>query len=194
MAGRLASRIGRALLPRRRGFVRDEDGVTAIEFGLLALPFFSILGAILETSVIFLSGQMLESAVQDVSRLIRTGQVQQASMTPAAFKTEVCERLMGLFANCAVSDNLHVEIQVLGTFNEVDITPPVKWTCADGDATCDQWTRGESYTPGQGSSIVVVQVYYKWPTVLTLGGLGLGNLPSGKRLMGAATVFRNEPF
>jgi hypothetical protein len=30
--------------------------------------------------------------------------------------------------------------------------------------------------------------------ILPLGSLGMGNLPDGKRLMGAATVFRNEPF
>ena len=33
-----------------RNFARDERGVTAIEFGILALPFFMIIGATLETS------------------------------------------------------------------------------------------------------------------------------------------------
>ena len=64
--------MARSPLRRWRGFAHDESGVTAIEFGLLAVPFFSILGAILETSLVFLSGQVLESAVQDASRLIRT--------------------------------------------------------------------------------------------------------------------------
>jgi Flp pilus assembly protein TadG len=61
--------LDRKPLARRRGFARDESGVTAIEFGLLALPFFSILGAILETSLVFLSGQVLESACPSMSAI-----------------------------------------------------------------------------------------------------------------------------
>lgn len=201
MTGRLATRIGRAALPRRRrGFLRDERGVTAIEFGLLAVPFFSILGAILETSLIFLSGQVLDSAVQDVSRLLRTGQAQQAAVTPARYKELVCERLFGLFPDC---DGLHVEVKVIDEFGDIDMTPPVNWVCgapkagqteAEAQAECALWTRPESFTPGTGGEIVSVQVYYKRSTIVPFGGLGLGNLPDGRRLMGAATVFRNEPF
>jgi len=201
MAGRLASWIGRALLPRRRrGFAHDESGVTAIEFGLLALPFFSILGAILETSLVFLSSQVLDSAVQDASRLLRTGQAQRAGITPAQFKTLVCDRLYGLFPDC---DGLHIEIKVIARFQDVDMTPPVKWACdapaagqtpAQAAADCANWTRPEMFVPGVATNIVAVQVYYKWPVIVPFGGLGLSNLPDGRRLMGAATVFRNEPF
>lgn len=194
------SQIGKAQPGRRAGFLRDEEGVTAVEFGLLALPFFSILSAILETSLIFLSAQALESAVQDTSRLIRTGQAQQANVTADGFKDLVCDRLFGLFSDC---DALHVEVEVVDAFNDVDFTPPVVWECGEpapgqteeeAAASCAAWTRPESYTPGNGSSIVAVQVYYKWSIIVPLGGLGLANLPSGQRLLGAATVFRNEPF
>lgn len=197
MAGRLASRIGRALLPRRvRGFARDEKGATAVEVGLLAVPFFGILGAILETSVVFLSGQILDSAVQDVSRFIRTGQAQQTALTAENFKARICDRLFGLFQDCAGENGLHVEVQVIDAFNDIDMTPPVKWTCDEDEdmAACDDWTRPEAYTPGGGSSIVTVQAYYQWPLILSVDWLGLSNLPNGRRLMGAATVFRNEPF
>lgn len=191
-----ALRIGRLLPRRRRDFLRDESGVTVIEFGLLAVPFFSILAAIMETSVVFLSGQVMDSAVQDVSRLIRTGRVQDANMTSAQFKSLVCDRVFGLLRDCTVGDNLHVEIQVIDRFTEVNIAPPVKWTCGPTEtpANCNQWTRPELFTPGVGASIVTVQVYYKWPVIVPFGGLGLSNLPDGRRLMGSATVFRNEPF
>lgn len=192
MSGRLVSRIGHKLLTsRRQSFSRDESGVTVVEFGLLAVPFFSILGAILETSMVFLSGQILDSAVQDVSRLIRTGQAQQAGLTGAEFKERVCERLHGLFNDCS---GLHVEVQVIDSFTAVNFNPPVNMICAEGATNCNDWTRPETYVPGQGSSIVIVQVYYQWPLILAIDGLGLTNLADGKRLMGAATVFRNEPF
>jgi Flp pilus assembly protein TadG len=200
MTGSLASPIVGKPRLRRRGFARDESGVTAIEFGLLALPFFSILGAILETSLVFLSGQVLDSAVQDASRFIRTGQAQQAGVTAAGFKTMVCDRVYGLISDC---NSLHVEVDVIDAFSEVDMTAPVNWECGEPLAgetpaqaadRCAGWTRPESYTPGGGSSIVTVQVYYKWPVIVPFGGLGLANLPDGRRVMGAATVFRNEPF
>ncbi|OYX04895.1 MAG: hypothetical protein B7Z15_17285 [Rhizobiales bacterium 32-66-8] len=180
--------IGRALLPRRRrGFARDEGGATLIEFGLLALPFFSIVGAILETSVVFLSSQVLESAVQDVSRLIRTGQAQGTMESVDAFRDRVCSRLYGLFADC---DGLFVEVKVITNFNDASISAPIADACT---LPCD-WTRLPSYTPSNSSNIVLVQVYYKWPVMLSLGDLSLANLPGNQRLMGAATVFRNEPF
>jgi len=189
MAGRIASLIGRAVLPRRRrGFLRDEQGATAIEVGLLAMPFFAIIGAILETSVVFLSGQILDSAVHDVSRLLRTGQAQNSSYTEASFRQSVCDRLYGLFSDC---NALHIEVRTLASFGAVNITAPVDWTCKKEDCG---WTRDEAYAPGQGSSIMVVQVYYKWPVILNLGGMTLANLPDGNRLLGAVSVFRNEPF
>lgn len=196
MAGRIASQIGRIVLPRRRNFARDDRGVTAIEFGILALPFFSILAAILETSIVFLSGQVLDSAVQDVSRLVRTGQAQQAGISSARFKEMVCDRLFGLFADCDGPGGLHVEMGLISSFGAFDMSPPVKWECGANEdpLVCNRWTRPEVYTPGQGSNIVAVQVYYKWPIIVPFGGLGLGNLPDGRRLIGAAAVFRNEPF
>jgi len=196
MAVRLATRIGRTLLPRRRGFARDERGAIAIEFGLLAPPFFAILGAILETSMVFLSGQVMDSAVQDVSRLVRTGQAQQAGVDGDRFKELVCDRMFGLLPDCDTANGLHVEMRVIDAFADIDMSPPVKWVCDAGDTPeeCNAWTRDECYQAGGGSEIVAVQVYYKRSLIVPWGGLGMGNLPDGRRLLAAATVFSNEPF
>lgn len=188
MAIGLGSWIGRPLLSRRRSrFVADQRGATAVEFALLGVPFFAIIGAILETSVVFLSGQVLESAVQDTSRLIRTGQAKGVIVSAADFKDRVCDRLYGLFGDCS---GVHVEVDTIVDFNSIAISAPVDWTC---ESNC-QWNRPETYTPGQGSSIVVVQVYYKWPVFLSLGDMTLANLPDQKRLLATSAVFRNEPF
>jgi Flp pilus assembly protein TadG len=190
MSKRAISLIGR-VLRRHRVFARHQRGVTAIEFGLLALPFFTIIAAILETSVVFLASQVLDSSVQDVSRFIRTGQAQAANIGIARFRSEVCERLYNLFADC---NGLHVEVRTITDFASVSISPPVDWNCDEDDCG---WTRSEAYPAGYAaapSSIMVVQVYYKWPTLLNFAGLSLANLPDGKRLLGTATVFRNEPF
>lgn len=186
----LASLIKRRLARKAgRGFLRDERGVTAVEFGLLAIPFFALIGAILETAVVFLAGQLLDSAVQDASRYIRTGQMQSASYDLAKFRDNVCSRLYGLYT-CS---ELFIDVQPLTSFSAVNIKAPVNPNCST-PAACADWTRDPIYSPGQGSSIVVVQVYYRWPVILNLGGFNMANMPDGKRILGAAAVFRNEPF
>lgn len=185
MAG-LRTLLKRGLLSKPRSFMRGESGTTAIEFALLGLPFFAIVGAILETAMVFLAGQMLDSAVQDASRQIRTGQAQSASINLAQYRTRICDRTFGLFGDCSA---LHIEVQKLDYFNDATIGAPIDPNCK---SNCG-WTRPEVYSPGAGSGIVMVQVYYKWPVMLNFA-FSFANLADGKRLMGAATVFRNEPF
>ena len=173
----------RAARRQRRDFARDERGVTLIEFGILAIPFFALVGAILETALVFLASQILDSAVQDSVRLIATGQAQTANYTAANFRTAICGRLYGIF-NCA---NVKIRTTVLADFTIPASTPPI-------DPVTGQWTVVEQYTPGSGSQIVMVKVYYKWPIVFRFGGFNLQTSSDGTHLLGASRVFRNEPF
>jgi Flp pilus assembly protein TadG len=168
---------------RRTGFLADQRGALAIEFAILALPFFALVGAIIETAEVFLGSQLLDSAVQDASRLVRTGQAQGNSppYTISDFRNAVCDHLFGLF-NC---DNLEIKVSTVTDF--ADATASVPATPADLAA----WT---GYEPGTGSSIVMVQVYYKWPVILNFGGFSLATSSDGTHLMGAVRVFENEPF
>ena len=62
-------------IKRRHGrrFRRDHSGATAVEFGLLALPFIAVMFAVLETALAFFAGATLETATANAARLIRTG-------------------------------------------------------------------------------------------------------------------------
>jgi hypothetical protein len=93
-AGLTESRFPAARALRRRllRFRRDERGATVIEFGLVALPFFGLLFAIIETALVFFAGQALETAVSNAARLIRTGQAQSAGYTVSDFKTRSATR------------------------------------------------------------------------------------------------------
>ncbi len=177
----LVKLIGRAMMPRR--FKRDESGVTAIEFGMLALPFFAIIGAILETSFIFLASQVLDSAVNDSSRLIRTGQAQTAAYTSTEYKAAICEGLYGLF-NC---DNLRIRVSEVANFGVAVLGNVV-------DLSDGTWTIVENYDDGAGGSVILVEAYYKWPTILDFFDFNLSNLADGTRMLSAVRVFRNEPF
>jgi hypothetical protein len=187
---RFGTWLKRRVLPvrRRGGFARDERGTTAVEFALLGIPFFSIIGAILETSLIFFAGQILDSAVNDSARLIRTGQAQSLLFTPENFRDTICDGLYGLF-DC---DQVRVNVSVVATFDSVAIPQAV-----DPDACTPEdceWTVPEAYAPGGGEDIVLVQAYYRWPTILEFGSLNLENLGDGSRLLASVRVFMNEPF
>lgn len=170
---------------RRPGyFVCDERGVTAVEFGLLALPFFAIIGAILETAMIFLASAVLDAAVHDANRLILTGQAQTFGIED--FREAVCDHGFGLFT-CA---NIHLQVTPVTSFTSAGAAPPLDTNCTE---TCD-WTVPEAFDAGESSSVMMVQAYYKWPTLLNFASFSFANLGDNTRLLAAVRVFRNEPF
>jgi Flp pilus assembly protein TadG len=185
----LRSLFGRAA-SRGRAFARDEQGVTVIEFAILALPFFTVIFAILETAIVFLSMQVLDSAVEDASRLIKTGRAQTAGYDMADFREVMCGYTFDLFGDCS---KIKIQIKEISDFASVQTTPPVTCTPAVNPTTCDI-TMTEDYSPSDGGKIVQVQVYYRWPLVLALPYFNMKNQPDNYRLIGATRVFRNEPF
>lgn len=173
--------IARAVKSSR--FSKDETGVTAIEFGLLALPFFAIIGAIMETALVFLASQVLDSAVNDSSRLIRTGQAHVANYDSVAYRAAICDGLYGLF-DCA---NLKIKVSPVANFSGANIG-------ATTDPITGAWTVTENYNHGIGADIILVEAYYKWPIALNLFDFNLANLPDNTRMLSSVRVFRNEPF
>lgn len=178
--------FGRVLRRRMRLFWRDERGATAVELALLGVPFFALIGAILETALVFLASQTLDSAVQDASRYIRTGQVQAiTNYNGENFRAAICNHLFGLF-DC--SKLLIVVNPVTGFSNATIPSTPLDPTKPE------KWAIGPQFDPGTGSSVIMVQVYYKWPTFMNFGGFRLGSTADGSFLMSTVRVFKNEPF
>jgi Flp pilus assembly protein TadG len=171
---------------RLKSLARDTRGATVIEFAILAPIFFAILTAILETSVQYFAAQVLESGVYDASRTIRVCQAQREGWTVADYKENVCNRLYGLFGDCA---DMHVDVRPINDFQSADLSVPLDLNCEED---CD-WTEDDVWTPGGSSGVVLVQVYYRYPSFLQFP-YAPNRLPDGRTLLGAATVFRNEPF
>lgn len=181
---KIAARMCR-LLPARlaRRFARQEDGAAAVEFALVAAPFLALLFAIMETAFVFFAGQTLEAAAADASRLIMTGQAQTAGYSKDDFKTQVCNRIYGLF-DC--TNGVFVDVKSYSNFASVSTASPVSNGQIDSASM--------SFTMGGPGDIVVVSLYYEWPVYVTLLGNNLSNLSGGKRLLTATAVFRNEPY
>jgi Flp pilus assembly protein TadG len=169
---------------RLRHFLRHErDGATAIEFGIVALPFFMLLVALIEIGLVFFGNFTLENAVDRAARKIRTGEAQTAGFDAGAFKTEVCSNV---YAMLDCSGGLKVDVRTFENFGGVALPPPL-----DGDGNLiDDF----EFSPGNGGDIVVVRAFYEWDLIASVPGAGLGNMAGGSRLLAATVAFRNEPF
>ena len=77
-------------------FRRDQDGATAVEFALVAVPFLALLFAIIELAMMFWTTQILEESLSQTARSLLTGQPQTrytsglATVTRDAFKIDLC--------------------------------------------------------------------------------------------------------
>lgn len=165
-----------------RRFAKAKAGVTAIEFALLALPFFAMMSMIIETSVIFISTSSLDSAVGQTARLIRTGQLQASNLSQASFTNQICSNLM-LVSNCA--STLKVDVRKFSTFGGATFPALI-------DANGNPITT-TAYQPGTAGDIIIVRAFYPWKMMSPLS-LGLDNLSGNQHLISASVAFRNEPF
>jgi len=169
-------------LPRR--FRRDESGAAAVEFGFVAMPFFALMFAIIETSMSFFTSQILETAVSDASRLLMTGQAQAASMTQQQFKAKVCAPLPAFF-DC--QNTVQIDVRTYSSYSGSDMSRPI----VNGQVN---WGGSPVYQPGGPSEIVVVRAVYPMTTYTNFYGISLANTSDGKMLLMASSAFRNEPF
>lgn len=165
-------------------FFRQPSGATAVEFGLIAVPFFFLKMAIIETALIFWAGQLLESGVAESGRMIRTGQVQSQGLGAGEFRTLLCGELVAMF-DCA--GRLEIDVQRVARFDAAELDRPA----VDGDGN---FTGGFGFDPGAGGQTVIVRAFYRWPVLFNFFGLDAADIGGRQRLLMATTAFRNEPF
>lgn len=176
---------------RGQAFARDDRGVTAVEFGILAIPFFTIIFAILETTMVFFANQVLDSAVEDASRMIKTGRAQAAGYNMTNFRELMCGYTFGLFgAGC---ENVMLKVQKISNFSASSTGTSVQ-TCDYTDTKTCEWTITQDFEAGAGRDVIQVFAYYRWPLLINLPYFNFKNQPDSYRLLGATRVFRNEPF
>lgn len=163
-----------------RRLARDQQGSTIVEFGLIALPFFTLIYAIMEVSLVFFAGQLLEKATQDSARKILTFQAQNANWTEDEFRQEVCGHLVALF-NC---NGVLIDVRTFPTFAEIDVPDPI----SNGNLVDDF-----IFNPGTRGQIVFVRVLYQWQLLLPTQWFNPSNISGNKKLLIASLAFRNEP-
>ena len=181
------------LLPRLIG---DASGATAVEFGLVALPFLSLLAAIIQVAFMIWAQQNFDFVFQKTIRSLFTGQFQSnndqtatAAVLLSALKTNMCGS--GSTATPVVFNCSGVKIDLsLGT-NFASSTPasPINPSTRDWSSTF-----GTHYTCAAPGSIVIATAAVKFP--LFFGGLNsvFGNFADGSKLLQSTSVFRTEPY
>lgn len=165
-------------------FHKEEDGATAVEFALIAFPFFLLIFAIIETSLFFFAGQYFETAVDDTKRLFRTGQLDETT-TNAQFRTELCSRLTVMF-QCA---DVRTDVQVAARFEDLG-EPPVP-DPSTGVFPPDGFPPGASL----GAEVIMqITASYKWPVYTNFAAPLAFESGGDFALIRVVAVTRTEPY
>jgi Flp pilus assembly protein TadG len=177
---RSAGRRMRRLLCRAPAFADDQRGATAVEFGIVGIPFFMILCAIFEAAFLVFNQGNLEHATYEASRQLLTGSIQSNGNTNAQqltqFSNLVCSRLWANF-NCG---NLLVDVQSAADFNGALNTSK------------DIFSGGASngFVPGASGNVVIVRVGYPYPLYFNR----FGGFNGGTANIMAVAVFKAENY
>ncbi|MBX4910807.1 MULTISPECIES: TadE/TadG family type IV pilus assembly protein [Rhizobium] len=199
----------RAFAPDRfsrfRAVVRSRDGAAAIEFALLAIPYFLVIFAILETFIAFAAEELVSNAVDTMSRRMRTGQItynlgRTTDMSRTQFRQAFCNEI-SILISCSTSEaatpsKLYLDVQTFGTFSAIPTTIPK----VSSDRYADINTAAFKYTPGGAGTINMLRAYYRWeiitdlvrPYITTIRPSD-GSMPT-QYLIIATSAFQNEQY
>lgn len=191
MSSRLPSpSVASFFLRRIQRLRRDNRGTTAIEFGIVGVPFLMMCFGVITVGLHFLTTYSLENAVERAGRLIRTGQAQMAGMTASEFKQKVCQNAAS-YIDCDTKLKVHVQSWT----NFANVQPKA---CLDANGNLSG-SAGASSDPignvsGGASAVVLITVCYEWELAARLPFLRLGRMQNGSALIQAAITFRSEPY
>jgi Flp pilus assembly protein TadG len=190
-------RASRGLLRRLIG---DRKGAAAIEFAILALPFFIVVFASIETFIAFAGEQLLANATDTLARKIRTGEITLDNTSETKFRQAFCDEIAILMTCSATEVNqpqkLHLDVRKITDLTK--FPPAVPRTGSTSSSDLD--TSGFQFAPGGAGEFTMVRAYYRWEVITDLVRPYVTNLrPAGASmprdfLMVATATFRNENY
>jgi Flp pilus assembly protein TadG len=179
-----------ACLRRAKGFWRADKGAAAVEFAMVATPFFVLLFGVIELGLVLMAQVDLENALAAAAREIRTGQTVSQSTTAQQaiqntnFGNEICKNMLWMVTDCQA--NILVDVRTYPSFGAISLNSATANRAAIAAGN-------KSFQTGGAGAIVVVQAYYAWP--LFIPGMNTALQRVGNRTMlTSVTSFENEPF
>jgi len=161
-----------------------RSGAAAVEFALVAFPFFFMIFAVFQLGLLFLLDSVLENATLETARLIRTGEAVSRNLSPTTFRDDLCARMSVFSGEC--TSRAFVEIREVPQFRNQTLPNPI----AGGSLS----QASLAYTNGSASSLMLVRVWYKQPLVAPTMFQSLSRLSTGETVLSVTTAFRSEPY
>ncbi len=187
---------------------RNEDGTTAIEFAVVAAPFFMFVFGIIGISMHYFVMNSIEKGMDQASRLIRTGQAQTNNFTVGEFKNYLCNKANSKATKDADGADIdmradlgdgHIkcddlEIFVQNADNWQDLAPE---PCVDvsGVKRVNTTNTADPIATHAGteSAVVLVTACYEWQFTKKIPFLKF-DTEDNAMIMQSATAFRTEPY
>jgi Flp pilus assembly protein TadG len=189
-----------------RKLARSRDGAAAIEFAILAIPYFMIIFAIIETFVAFAAEQLVTNAVNTLGRQLRTGQITyqldrpDTDMDVLKFRKAFCDEV-DIMIQCSETEistpsKLYIDARTFASFAAMPKTIPRVST----DTFADIDPTSFNFTPGGPRTKNMLRAYYRWQVItdlirpyITTIRPSDGSLPSDFLIV-ATTAFENENY
>ena len=165
-----------------RALTKDRKGSAAIEFAILALPFFVVIFAIAEIAIMFFVDSGLDAALHKTVRQVRVGVAKSGAWDATKFKNVLCSEL-------AYSFGCSTKIKVRATV----ITDMSSISKVSGSSNGSLNVQ-EDFNLGDSGSYVLVQAFLPWDPTFKLYAISSGRLADGSYILGAAELIKNEPF
>ncbi|KJF75403.1 TadE/TadG family type IV pilus assembly protein [Agrobacterium arsenijevicii] len=151
------------LKPLLEKFGLSRDGTAAIEFAILALPYFLVVFAIIETFIALMAEQVVVNATDTMARRLRTGQI-SSSISKEDFRKSFCNEV-SVMITCSdeikTAQKLYIDLRSFSAFKDIPTTIPLK---AYGEYY-DLDTAQFGFKPGGPDTINMLRVYYRWRVV-----------------------------
>ncbi len=181
---------------QKKSLACNADGVTAVEFAIIAPVFILILMGIIEFSVVMFVSSIIEGATAASSRYGKTGYVAAGSTRQQQIVDAITSRAGGLLETAKIT----VTSKVYPSFNSISQEEPYidtnhNGTHDTGEDYTDvngntQWDSSGVAGLGNANDIVVYTVSYPWVINTPIIANFLGNT----FVISSRTVVKNEPY
>jgi Flp pilus assembly protein TadG len=191
---------------------RDQQGIAAMEFGLLILPLTTLIMGALDVGYMVYVQSVLDGTLSDVARRASTESPNFAAINsnpdapPETIEQRIRNEVRTKISKIAPSANLQSNVQVRSFFDFGSVGNPERlttdangngeyddgdcWADVDGDQRYDLVSTGAN-SLGNASDVVLYQATIRVPRLFPMAGLiGL----SEEYRLQSKTMFRRQPF
>jgi Flp pilus assembly protein TadG len=168
-----------------RVYRKRQDGVVAIEFAMMGIPFFMLLMGIVETTLFFAAGTVLEGASQEAARLIRTGAAQTAEDPEQVFRDELCAEV-DIMMDCTMLQYEVIRVAPNTFAGAINIEP---------EFDENGFLVPQGFSTGDSNDVVLVRTVYRYHFLTPfIGPLMTGDIDIDFVNHMTTVVIKSEPY